>query len=123
MRRVYMFKPRFAPLVKSGAKRHTVRPRRKRPTCVGDQVSLREWAGLPYRSKQVVLRESVCCMKAAPFEINEDGLFFVDGMYMGKAWSENFARGDGFRDKAEMVEWFRGEHGLPFRDGEIVYWD
>ena len=49
---VLMCQAQFAPMVESGDKRRTIRPRRKRPVKMGDHVSLRQWTGKPYRSKQ-----------------------------------------------------------------------
>lgn len=43
--KVYLFKLRFALLVEAGTKRQTIRPKRKHPTKVGDELSLRTWAG------------------------------------------------------------------------------
>jgi hypothetical protein len=50
--KVLMFQPRFAPLVEAGTKTQTIRPVRRRPIVVGDELSLRAWTGLPYRSPQ-----------------------------------------------------------------------
>ena len=53
--RVRTFKPQFAPLVKAGTKRQTIRPMPKRERDIpkeGDLESWREWTGKPYRSKQ-----------------------------------------------------------------------
>jgi uncharacterized protein YqfB (UPF0267 family) len=57
MSRTIMFQPRFARLVESGAKTQTIRVKSKakhpRPLPKpGDFLSLREWEGKPYRSKQ-----------------------------------------------------------------------
>ena len=41
--RVRMFKPQFAPLVKAGTKRQTIRPVPKRLPQPGDLESWREW--------------------------------------------------------------------------------
>lgn len=54
---VRMFKEQFAPLVKSGTKRQTVRPTPAVMPREGDTISLRKWSGKPYRSKQIKLRE------------------------------------------------------------------
>ena len=54
---VKMFKPRFAELIRSGAKRQTIRPTPKVLPEAGDIIDCRQWSGLPYRSKQIRLGE------------------------------------------------------------------
>lgn len=52
---VILFQPRFEPLILAGTKTTTIRPTRRdgRPRArSGEQVSLRVWSGLPYRSPQ-----------------------------------------------------------------------
>ncbi len=109
-----MFKPQFAPKVESGEKLQTVRPVPKRLPKPGDEISLREWTGKPYRSKQRVLRESVIT-KVEPFDL--DAMRF---------WSRHerdvFARADGFYDFPEMLSWFIREHGYNFK-GIVIYWE
>jgi hypothetical protein len=56
---VRMFKPRFARLVETGEKLQTIRPMPKRLPEIGDHLSLREWTGKPYRSKQRTLCEAI----------------------------------------------------------------
>lgn len=108
--RVRMFKPQFAPLVKNGTKRQTIRPLPKRMPKVGDRESWREWEGKPYRSKQREL---------AQVELTE-----VRYIRITKDWEKGlFAyptrraiiRKDGFRSVQDMLAWFLKNHGLPFR--------
>lgn len=118
--RVYMFQPRFAPLVEDGVKGQTVRPRRRHPTRVGDRLSLREWTGRPYASKQRSLRET-CCRRMARVTFARNRGVWLDGQRLSAAEIETFARLDGFQEAAEMFGWFVATHGLPFR-GEVTYW-
>jgi hypothetical protein len=112
--RVILFQERFAPLVAAGSKRQTIRQTAR---CkVGDWVSLRRWTGKPYRSKQEVLRTDVCT-RVMPVRVDPDVLF-LDGIKMRQNF---FARRDGFKDWAEMREWFEAVHGLPFL-GWLIEW-
>lgn len=115
---VIMFQSRFASKVKDGSKPHTIRLPRKRPIKVGEKLSLREWIGKPYRSKQRVLREAIC-RSVAEFHISETGASHMIGAPFN---FEELARNDGFRSYNEMIEWFKSTHGLPF-DGVLIGWE
>lgn len=117
---VKMFKPRFAPLVESGAKCRTIRPVPARMPRPGDTISLREWTGKPYRSKQRVLRESVIT-SGEPIQISIGWIRVGDRPALIGAGRDMFARADGFADFAEMRDFFRAEHGLPFT-GILILW-
>lgn len=130
--KVYLFQRRFAALVQQGKKRTTIRPKRKRPTKVGDWLSLRRWSGKPYRSKQeVLLTDGSCvvqCKEAHEIEMFDqmrgDVMVFiikVDGKSLNKYQSNEVATADGFVDWYDMAYWFRREHGLPFK-GDLVKW-
>jgi len=112
--RVITFKERFAEPVRSGAKRQTIR---KSAGCeVGDILSLRRWTGRPRRSRQELLRtepcESVCAIT-----VTDDGVS-VEGAAVS---AQAMAKADGFADFAEMREFFRKTHGLPF-SGYLIRW-
>jgi hypothetical protein len=118
---VRMFKPQFAALVESGTKRQTVRPKPKRIPKPGQPISLRTWTGLPYRSKQRVLREATVTrvdpvtMALGPAH---QLLLSVGGGTVDEA---AFARADGFQSIEEMRDWFKNTHGLPF-EGIVIHW-
>lgn len=117
-----MFMPRFAPLVKERQKLQTVRPNRKIPIKVGDELSFRQWSGTPYASPQIVLGESVCT-KTEPFTLTRTSsdMSFI---YLGSSVccdDDGFARADGFESFQDMVKWFTENHKLPF-DGTVIYW-
>lgn len=119
---VRMFKPQFASLVESGAKRQTVRPCPKRLPKVGQPISLREWTGKPYRSKQRVLKEAVIT-QVEPIAIDSKGIY-LDGTSDSVAMVDNrdeFAKADGFGDFYSMLRWFEDTHGLPFT-GILIKW-
>lgn len=116
---VLMFKPQFAPLVLSGEKCQTIRPPRKRQIRIGERVSLRKWAGKPYRSKQPVLRESVIT-EVTPISITEDLVSLGSNeLALEQTWS--LAKADGFNTLKDFFEWFRFTHGLPFY-GVLIKW-
>ena len=114
---VRMFKPRFAPLVKSGVKKQTIRPWPKRVPVIGEEISLRQWEDKPYRSKQIVLCDSVVT-RIATVEITETGVI-VDS-YAEPC--DAFAVADGFKDFFDLRDWFAETHGLPFSDGILIVW-
>lgn len=120
---VRMFKPRFAALVESGTKTQTVRPIPKRMPRPGDMISLRCWTGLPYRSKQRVLREAELC-EVLPIQIYAPYgplRIVIRGVELDPELCDIFAAADGFADLSEMHAWFRDTHGLPF-SGIVLYW-
>lgn len=119
--KVYCFQPRFAPLVESGVKPHTMRPRRKRPPVVGELLSLRQWMGTPYRAKQRLLREANCTA-LVPSCIDENRVLFLNNERVPTSAAEEFAVNDGFPSYRAMIDWFAAAYGLPFF-GEVVYWD
>lgn len=120
---VKMFKPRFAPLVESGVKRQTVRPIPKRKPTTGEPISLRTWTGLPYRSKQRILRESIVT-EVETISLHDTGrelLVYVNNSELHPEQINAFAVADGFKDGIEMFNWFEANHGLPF-DGIVIKW-
>lgn len=86
---------------------------------VGDEISLREWTGKPYRSKQRVLRESIISdVETVEIQRNE--------MYLGGRWIPyvqmfEFAKADGFIGVNDMIGFFHYMHGLPFV-GILIKW-
>lgn len=128
-RHVIMFKPQFAPLVQSGAKLQTIRPRRVRAVLTGDVIDAREWIGKPYRSKQ----RKLCVGTGIGTEgviIHRNGVEISPGtlrcFYMGAGTKrrdllDTFARADGFSGWDAMRDWFNETHGLPF-EGVLIKW-
>lgn len=125
---VRMFKPRFARLVESGKKKQTIRPTPKRFPKPGDLISLREWSGKPYRSKQRLLMEA-CITDVRVCAITDNGIGIEtegskDSLVMlDEQRRDRFAKADGFNDWNEMRDWFKTEHKqLPFV-GIVIYWE
>jgi len=116
--RVIMFQPRFAPLVESGKKRQTVRVDAR---CkAGDELSLREWTGKPYRSKQREL------MRTRAIHVGNARIYrhcmSLDGMVVSAKEADAFAKRDGFLNFEELAWWFGNSHGLPF-NGDYIQWE
>ena len=121
MMKVFMFQPRFAPLVASFAKRQTIRPPRVRPPAINEMLSLRAWTGRPYHSKQRILLDPVRCTRVWPITISSFGLSMDAATLSCLSTLNQFARADGFADWQDMIAWFNSEHGLPFH-GILIQW-
>ena len=122
---VKLFQPRFAPLIQSGAKRQTIRPIPKVLPEAGDIVDCRQWSGLPYRSKQIRLGEfeveevGTVFLNERAYELHLHGRIFISLKRCDMA--RDFAQADGFDSFDDMLEWFIGNHGLPF-GGILIKW-
>lgn len=117
-----MFKSQFAPLVRNGSKRQTIRPLSKRPPRAGDSESWREWSGKPYRSKTIELAQ-VKLLAVHPITIDEllcGIVCIMNGCVLYAFEFDKIAREDGFKDRIELVEWFKAQHGLPFTGVRIM---
>ncbi len=125
---VRMFKPQFVRLVEWDLKRETLRPFPKRERDmpqVGDFVDCRAWIGLPYRSKQRKLHaEPRKILEVEHRAICKDYIAFTqDGSCVAdRDRLDMLARRDGFNDWPDMRDWFRKEHGLPFK-GVLIRWE
>lgn len=122
---VKMFKPRFAELIRSGAKRQTIRPTPKRMPEFGDIIDCRQWSGLPYRSKQIRLGEfevsgvGTVFLSERACEYHLDGRIFIGLKHAPMA--RDLAQADGFDSFDDMLQWFIENHGLPF-GGILIKW-
>lgn len=119
-----MFEPCFAPLVKSGKKKCTIRKKGRREINVGDLMDARMWSGRPYCSKTVKLIEAPIT-KIADIYINSGLIFFsviVDGLELELPEITKLAGQDGFSNVMDFLRFFRDKYGLPF-EGQIIHWD
>ena len=118
-----MFKDRFAGKVRDGTKQQTIRLSAR---CkAGDVLSLRRWTGKPYRSKQELIRTSICAAVRQVVMAIEPGFGFmlwVEGTPLLLDEIEAIAVADGFASAEDMIEWFMDEHGLPF-SGWLIQWN
>lgn len=114
-----MFQPQFEPMIVSGRKVHTIRPKRKVPLRPGQPLSLRVWTGKPYRSPQ---REflSAKVWRVGVIGISVDGIA-LNGSLLAYDQAYQIAYHDGFESVKELRRWFMDNHELPF-EGEIIYW-
>jgi hypothetical protein len=119
------FKPRFAPLVRDGRKRQTIRPTPKGTwPQVGDEFRGEEWSGKPYRSKVNILCHGTVTAAVA-CEVCVDGIALSESDYnlLGSPSHEQIAAADGFSSFEELKQWFLDEHGaLPFT-GVLIRWE
>jgi len=115
---LFNFQKQFAADVESGRKRQTIRARRKIRPQVGQTAFL--YTGT--RTK--------ACRKLgeAKIRVVADVMIFAQGVVIGttitivrQADQDQFARADGFKDWAEMRDWFANTHGLPFK-GDLIKW-
>ena len=111
--RVRTFKPPFAPLVKSGAKRQTIRPMPKRLPKAGDIESWREWSALPYRSRQRELAR-VQLTSVDFIQIFETGVA-INGKLLTPRQVGKLSGRDGFPAlRLSFLCFFWDNYGLPF---------
>ncbi|MBN8247762.1 MAG: hypothetical protein J0L84_10005 [Verrucomicrobia bacterium] len=119
---------RFVEAVLSGRKNTTIRPagRPSKLPEAGDKLTLFRWTGRPYWSPQEVVGE-FRIKRIWSVTVSEEGLVLEDGGT--RHWAhqpcgdqETFAHREGFLNWAEMREWFRTTHGLPF-SGIMIEWD
>lgn len=119
----YNFKARFAPLIRSGLKRHTIRaPRRdKRLPLPGDPVSL--WVGQRTRHCELLLRTE-CTEIENIVLFDGPGVRFtamLNGLTMQEELLELLAYKDGFTSVADLRAFIIEAHGLPF-SGYLIHW-
>ena len=63
------------------------------------------------------------CGRTSQFVINAERSMFIYGRQIWGAMTEDgFARLDGFKNAAEMLDWFEANHGLPF-EGTLIEWN
>ena len=120
---LYSFDKRFVPKVISGEKTHTIRAVRKYPDKPGSTLTL--VYGSRYASTLIFRAE---CVKVETIEIEDLPAIFLDAAgpvirIAGEALQsdevEALARRDGFKDFAEMMDYWDGK--LPFT-GHIIHW-
>lgn len=100
------FKARFAPDVKSGKKRQTIRPHGKRRANPGDVLHL--FTGM--RTKKCERLGDATCLLALEIEIDTVAFWIVaDRKIMSDM--EKVVRRDGFKNPAEFFAFFREQYG------------
>jgi len=112
------FQPRFVPLIVQGKKSSTIRAFRKdgRDSKPGDKLYL--YTGM--RTKHCKAIGTVYCRETTEIEIDEHGIRQYSqaaGCFLKASplLELLIAQRDGFSDFEEMRDWFKRQHGLPFR--------
>ena len=120
----YNFLKQFASLVETGAKRTTIRGRRKHPAKRGDILYL--YTGQRQKTCRK-LREAICLgvkplkiMKAC--EDDAEWSFFVNDRKLSKNEVRVMAWTDARMGVPEFLAFFKERYGLPVEDLEILYW-
>lgn len=104
--------------IQGGKKIHTIRANAKGYFKAGDQVSLRVWAGAPYRSKQVEFTQ--CTIGIEPVRI----VYATNGLraFVGQdpIWAEDLVRNDGLNMR-DFVRWFFTPGRFEEFRGDIIH--
>jgi len=105
---------RFRESTLAGRKVHTLR-RSAGNRRTGDLVSLRQWAGRPYASRQEEFAQ--CRIVVDPLTI--------DGVGVWEPEIVNIAHCDGFDDPRDFAAWFRADAtgGLVYFRGVCIYFE
>ena len=102
----------FRERILTGRKLHTLRHSTRWLRLDGERVSLRQWAGRPYASKQVEFARCVIRPKC----------FVVEGETTESARVAMLARHDGFDDVADFGWWFGAGPGEPIDFRGVRVW-
>lgn len=113
----YSFKERFIPLIKSGAKKQTIRGKRKGQAKPGDPLYL--FYGM--RTKFCMRILDTRCRAVKSIIIYKKGSVYVQGKKLNAAECEQLAIADGFESFEVMLRWWQINNELPFK-GDIIYW-
>jgi hypothetical protein len=119
--KVMMFQGRFEALIAEGRKLQTIRPFRRNPLKVGEELSLRVWTGKPYRSPQREIAQVVVArVRIVQIEADRVSVWIPEG-WRPIPFPREFAKSDGFGSWEELAAWFAEAHGLPF-EGTLIEW-
>ena len=117
----YNFQARFAPLVRAGLKKTTIRGRDAK---VGSTAYL--FTG--QRTRACVRLGQAKISVVLPIEIGRHAcgepyasLGSVAPLHLVHDGLDALARNDGFQDGNEMADWFAAQYGLPYK-GYIIEW-
>lgn len=116
--KVLLFERRFWFPILAGNKVHTIRRPRKHPICPGDEISLRGWEGVAYRSRQCVLLEETC-LTIRNCRIDVRGIMIDGHRFSEQPELDAFAASDGFSSWYDMQNY--RDFRLPF-SGELIQW-
>jgi hypothetical protein len=116
----YNFQRRFAPDVRSGRKRQTIRKLRKdgRVPKVGEKF-------VGYTGMRTKVCEKLCegtIAQVRHIHFCGRGTVYVDGCCATSHSMRELASADGFAHLVYMLDFFEQTHGFPF-EGHIINWD
>jgi hypothetical protein len=118
---VLMFQKRFVEPIKTGTKRQTIRPKRKRPIKPGEALSLRHWEDKAYRSPQIEFFQAIST-GTLPIQVYYSNIFVGSLGIAPITEIDAFARADGFENWHYMREFFGDFYGFPFF-GDLILWE
>jgi len=108
----------FRKKVESGAKRQTIRAKRKYPIKKGDKLFL--W--WKQRSSERAKLGEAICTSVQDVTIEVKWVRVGDLLISGDIALDRFAIADGFDNFGYMIDFFSDTHGLPFT-GDLIKWD
>lgn len=115
----FNFSPRFADMVRCGQKTQTIRKTKRAKA--GDNITL--YTG--QRTSACLKLGEGTIISVTPVRIERCDLWparlIKAGKYMSYSSFHVLAKADGFKNPAEMADWFALKHGLPF-DGWLYKW-
>jgi hypothetical protein len=114
----FNFQPRFAAAIESGQKRSTIRKPRRDGKVPRPGDTLHFFTGM--RTKACYRLGEAKCKSVSRIGITSVS-FVVNGERCPAYLCDWLAQRDGFTRFADMVEWFRTTHGLPFT-GNLIEW-
>lgn len=102
-------------------KHHTIREGSR--FTVGEKFSPRIWSGKPYNSKQIIISPDTEIKKIFDFEMDENGVYSINGKYINEKTYPILAKNDGLNE-LEMHAWFMPNFNKPkpFK-GQIICWN
>lgn len=118
--RVIMFQPEFREPIWKGVKRSTIRAIRKESAPerypVGTMLEMRNWSGVPYRSKPVAFSSGHVVKRSRRLNLglNDRGDFYVirESSALNELELDELAKVEGFDSAAALIKWFTLNHKL-----------
>lgn len=119
----YSFAPRFAGLVESGQKTHTIRKYRQgrsRHARPGEPVQL--YTGMRTKHCRKLVDPDPVCLGVYDVSLNfvGPGCAWLDGEIISNL--DAFARDDGFKGWSDMDGWWVETHATALFDGVLIRW-
>jgi len=118
----YNFQARFAPLVRAGLKKTTIRGR-------AAKVGTTAYLFTGQRTRNCIRLGQGTITSCHPIEIGRSAhgepYASIEGVkhsYLLHVGLDQLAKADGFETAAEMTDWFDAQYGLPYK-GFLIGWD